>query len=69
MRDIYKVHVKSKDWLNAHVRAGIWLSAVVLYTLVSLSDVSAPYGFLCTHFLLHIVSLSLVPVVCSDARS
>lgn len=69
MRDIYKVHVKSKDWLNVHVRAGIWLSAVVLHTLVSLSDVSAPYAFLCTHFSLHIVFLSLVPVVCSDARS
>lgn len=55
--------------MNVHVRAGIWLSAVVLHTLVSLSDVSAPYAFLCTHFSLHIVFLSLVPVVCSDARS
>lgn len=77
MRDIYKVHVKSKktdflhviEWLNVHVRAGIWLSAMVLHTLVSLSDVSAPYAFLCTHFSLHIVFLSLVPVVCSNARS
>ena len=39
MGDMYKAHAKSKDWLNVHVRAGIWLSAVVLHTLVSLSNV------------------------------